>query len=197
MVINSSIAHAVKNPDGSWREPHDLLEHLSSVGTLAAAFAEQFGSNWAQLAGRWHDLGKHLPRFQQYIRQASGFEADAHIKGEGSGKAPHSTAGAMLAMERFGNAGHVLAYMIAGHHAGLPDWFGGLEVRLASMDSRAELAESLAANPPAALLDTGDFKPDLRTIPGGKNGFALWVRMWFSVLVDADGIVAPWCGCLS
>ncbi|MDE1951163.1 MAG: hypothetical protein KGL51_06260 [Betaproteobacteria bacterium] len=38
--------------------------------------------------GHWrppHDLDEH------FIRQVSGFEADAHIKG-GAGKAPHSTA---------------------------------------------------------------------------------------------------------
>jgi CRISPR-associated endonuclease/helicase Cas3 len=185
MTINSDIAHAARNPDGSWRDPHDLLEHLSNVGTLAAEFAEQFGSGWARLAGRWHDLGKYRPRFQRYIRLASGFEADAHIKGE-AGKAPHSTAGALLATDHFGLAGRVLAYLIAGHHAGLADWFGGLQVRLGNADSRDELNEALAENPPAELLDAGGFKPDLRAIPGGKNGFALWVRMLFSALVDAD-----------
>ncbi|MFN3715246.1 MAG: CRISPR-associated endonuclease Cas3'', partial [Thiobacillus sp.] len=162
-----------------------MADHLRCVGQLAADFAKDFGADWARLAGRWHDLGKYRPRFQHYIRQASGFEADAHIKGE-TGKAPHSTAGAMLATDRFGVAGRVLAYLIAGHHAGLADWFGGLDARLALPASRAELDESLAENPPAELLDAGDFKPDLRAVPGGKDGFALWVRMLFSALVDAD-----------
>ncbi|EQD62448.1 DEAD/DEAH box helicase:HD domain protein, partial [mine drainage metagenome] len=131
------IAHAAQYPDGAWRDPHDLAEHLREVGALAASFAQHYGAGWARLAGRWHDLGKYRPRFQHYIRQVSGFEADAHIKGEVGGKAPHSTAGAMLAKEHFkqagfGNAGRVLAYLIAGHHAGLADWFGGLEVRLTS-----------------------------------------------------------------
>jgi CRISPR-associated endonuclease/helicase Cas3 len=179
------IAHAAIDANGNWRKPHDLDEHLREVGTLAAEFALTFGADWARLAGRWHDLGKYRPRFQKYIRLVSGFEADAHIKGE-AGKAPHSTAGAMLACDRFGDVGHVLAYLIAGHHAGLADWFGGLEVRLGNADSRAELDEALAQNPPAELLDAGDFKPDLRAIPGGKDGFALWVRMLFSALVDAD-----------
>jgi len=179
------IAHAAKDKDGNWREPHDLADHLSEVGTLAAEFAQAFGADWARLAGRWHDLGKYRQRFQNYIRIASGFEADAHIKGE-AGKAPHSTAGALLSCDRFGPAGRVLAYLIAGHHAGLADWFGGLEVRLGNADSRAELSESLVENPPAELLDSGDFKPDLKAIPGGRNGFALWLRMLFSALVDAD-----------
>ena len=180
------IAHAAQNPDGNWRDPHDLADHLRCVAALAADHARTFGANdWAHLAGLWHDLGKYRPRFQHYIRQASGFEADAHIKGE-AGKAPHSTAGAMLACERFGAAGRVLAYLIAGHHAGLYDWFGGLDVRLDSVDSRAELNEALAENPPADILDHGTFTLDLRAIPGGKDGFALWVRMLFSCLVDAD-----------
>jgi CRISPR-associated endonuclease/helicase Cas3 len=191
MRLIRPIAHAAKNSDGQWQEPHDLATHLAEVAALSAKHAASYGADWARLAGRWHDLGKYRPRFQHYIRQVSGFEADAHIKGEVGGKAPHSTAGAMLASEHFkqvgfGNAGRVLAYLIAGHHAGLADWFGGLQVRLASDDSRAELVESLAANPPADVLDAGDFKPDLRAIPGGKNGFALWVRMLFSALVDAD-----------
>ncbi len=184
------IAHAAQENDGNWREPHALAEHLHEVGELAADFAQHFGMDWARLAGRWHDLGKYRPRFQKYIRLVSGFEVDAHIKGE-SGKAPHSTAGAMLACEHFenagfGHAGRILAYLIAGHHAGLADWFDGLNSRLDLPASRDELNEALAENPPAELLDAGDFKPDLRAIPGGKNGFALWIRMLFSALVDAD-----------
>ncbi|MGB6008601.1 CRISPR-associated helicase Cas3' [Castellaniella sp.] len=181
------IAHAAQDGNGNWREPHDLVAHLHGVGELAADFAQWFGADWARLAGRWHDLGKFRPRFQKYIRLVSGFEADAHIKGE-AGKAPHSTAGAMLAIDRFDVAGRVLAYLIAGHHAGLDDWFGGLRERFDDPKSREELSESLAENPPAELLDVGEFDPAaaLRAVPGGKNGFALWVRMLFSALVDAD-----------
>lgn len=180
------IAHAAQNPDGSWRDPHDLADHLVGVAALAACHARAFGAeDWAHLAGLWHDLGKYHSRFQHYIRKVSGFDAEAHIKGE-AGKAPHSTAGAMLACDRFGAAGRVLAYLIAGHHAGLYDWFGGLDARLDSADSRDELNEALAEHPPADILDHGTFAPDLRAIPGGKEGFALWVRILFSCLVDAD-----------
>lgn len=185
---NQPIAHAAKDGDGNWREPHDLAEHLAGVASLAAGFAKTFGEDWARLAGLWHDLGKYRPRFQKYIRQASGFEADAHIKGE-AGKAPHSTAGAVLACDRFGPAGRVLAYLIAGHHAGLYDWNSendSLEYRLGQPDSRQELDEALAACPPDELLDANSFAPNLKAIPGGSAGFALWVRMLFSALVDAD-----------
>ncbi|QKE41164.1 MAG: CRISPR-associated helicase Cas3' [Ferrovum myxofaciens] len=180
------IAHAAQNPDGSWRDPHDLANHLAGVAALAACHARKFGGeDWAHLAGLWHDLGKYRPRFQHYIRIVSGFDAEAHIKGE-AGKAPHSTAGAVLACDRFGAAGRVLAYLIAGHHAGLYDWFGGLDARLDSADSRDELNEALAEHPSADILDHGTFSPDMRAIPGGKEGFALWVRILFSCLVDAD-----------
>lgn len=185
MKALKAIAHAARAQDGSWRSAHDLADHLHSVGDLAENFAKAFGADWARLAGQWHDLGKYRPRFQNYIRQASGFEADAHITGE-AGKAPHSTAGALLAVDRFGVAGRVLAYLIAGHHAGLADWFGGLDVRLNDPKSRDELNESLAVDPPADILDAGDFKPGLTATPGGKDGFALWVRMLFSALIDAD-----------
>lgn len=185
MEKTQPIAHAAKDDTGNWRDPHDLADHLRCVGDLATDFAKDFGGDWARLAGRWHDLGKYRPRFQNYIRQVSGFEANAHIKGE-AGKAPHSTAGALYAIDRFGPAGRVLAYLIAGHHAGLADWFGSLDTRLDDPKSHTELAESLAENPPADLLDASDFKPELAAIPGGKDGFALWVRMLFSALVDAD-----------
>ncbi len=89
--INRPIAHAARAPDGTWRAPHDLAEHLAEVGRLADHFAQHYGTDWARLAGRWHDLGKYRPRFQHYIRQASGFEAAAHIRGE-AGKAPRSRA---------------------------------------------------------------------------------------------------------
>lgn len=180
------IAHAARDALDAWRAPHDLAEHLQGVARLAALFAIPLNSaEWAYLAGLWHDLGKYRPRFQNYIRQASGYEADAHIKGE-AGKAPHSTAGALLACNTFEEAGRVLAYLIAGHHAGLDDWHGGLNERLVLPASRAELDEALAAEPPAAILDPGAFKPDLHAIPGGGAGFALWLRMLFSCLVDAD-----------
>ena len=183
-----AIAHAACDEHGTWRPPHDLAEHLASVASLAACFARNFGEDWARLAGQWHDLGKYRPRFQKYIRLVTGFDAlDAHIENK-PGRSPHSTAGALHACDNFQNAGRILAYLIAGHHAGLDDWHSGLNERLADPASRAELNEALAEKPPASILDSGAFKPDLRTmtIPGGGKGFALWVRMLFSCLVDAD-----------
>ncbi|MFZ5532106.1 MAG: CRISPR-associated helicase Cas3' [Pseudomonadota bacterium] len=168
---------------------HLLDSHLREVARRAADHAAGFGGQeWARLAGLWHDLGKYRPGFQRYLRTATGTAAEnAHIEG-GAGRVSHSTAGALLACERFGTTGRVLAYLIASHHAGLYDWNSdesSLEARLASEASRAELAEALAAAPPE-ILDHGAFVPNLRAIPGGSAGFALWLRMLFSALVDAD-----------
>ncbi len=170
---------------------HLLDSHLREVARRAADHAARFGGQeWAHLAGLWHDLGKYRPGFQRYLRAASGAEAEsAHIEG-GAGRVSHSTAGALLACERFGTTGRVLAYLIASHHAGLYDWHseaGSLEARLASEASRTELAEALAAAP-SEILDHGDFDPSLRALPGGSAGFSLWLRMLFSALVDADFI---------
>jgi CRISPR-associated endonuclease/helicase Cas3 len=99
---------------------HALIDHLREVGRLAGEFASVFGSgSWAEVAGLWHDLGKYSKAFQDMIRSASGL--DAHIE-SAPGRVDHSTAGAIHAIEQFGSYGNVLAYLIAGHHAGLADW---------------------------------------------------------------------------
>jgi CRISPR-associated endonuclease/helicase Cas3 len=183
------IAHARRGEDDGWVE-HGLAAHLRAVADLAAGFAARFGAaDWAGVAGLWHDLGKYRPAFQRYIRCATGYEADAHIE-TAPGRVDHSTAGARHAIERFGAdpRGRILAYLIAGHHAGLPDWHpdetgrAALQVRLGP-ESAPMLAEVHAQAPPQDLLDA----PLPSSAPlGARAGFALWVRMLFSCLVDAD-----------
>ena len=187
------LAHTATHADGSPRA-HDLAEHLRQVGAGAASSAAAFGAaDWARLAGLWHDLGKYRDGFQRYIRDC----ADAHIEGRVPSKdKTHSAAGALHAIEalecRHGPAGKlaapVLAYLIAGHHAGLADWHGGLKARLASDDARREYADARGAAP-AAILET-DIPLNLKdAVPGGiltPGAFALWLRMLFSTLVDAD-----------
>ncbi len=168
-----------------------MATHLQAVAILAADFAaalDKAGHSraWARAAGLWHDLGKYRPGFQKYVRQADG--ENAHIEGKVSGREKtHSAAGALWAMQQLNQPGrplgNILAYLIAGHHAGLDDWHSGLSHRLASDDAKYELAETLAAQPPAEVLAHGEL---VAQIPGGAAGFALWVRMLFSCLVDAD-----------
>jgi CRISPR-associated endonuclease/helicase Cas3 len=174
--------------------PHCLEEHLQKVALLAGEMANSFqGKDWARLAGQWHDLGKYRKGFQQYIRQTNGSEA--HIEGKVAGREKtHSAAGALWAIRYFKEhhgpsgelAARVFAYLIASHHAGLYDWNGGLDARLAEEDSKTELREALEAASSEEILEAKGFIPDLRSIPGGSAGFALWIRMLFSCLVDAD-----------
>lgn len=180
-------AHAAESPSGI---PHDLREHLQAVGALASQFAQNFGADWAGLAGLWHDLGKYRPGFQRYL--AASHSPDGHIEGHVSGaEKTHSAAGALWAIQQLNQPkgkplGHVLAYLIAGHHAGLDDWHGGLNERLQKPDSLEELRSALAAVPQTHHNILHPALPAAPRIPGGEAGFALWVRMLFSALVDAD-----------
>ena len=108
-----------------------LSDHLKTVGSLAAEFAGAFSSDsLAEAAGLLHDLGKYTAAFQSYIRGSKD-------------RVDHSTWGARIALERYGSLGYLLAYAIAGHHAGLANGSGEGE--------RTNLKERLAASLPAEL----------------------------------------------
>jgi CRISPR-associated endonuclease/helicase Cas3 len=179
--------------------PHLLVEHLLSVSSLAAAHAKTDMAVWARLAGLWHDLGKYRVGFARYIRQANAI--DAHIEGRVKDRdKTHSAAGALWAervlVDRHGEQGRLMARalqsVIAGHHAGLDNWDGGLAARLASEDAARECDEALAADPPEHVLEPKQMPDSVRSLPVGdeRSGipgrFALWQRMLFSALVDAD-----------
>lgn len=198
----NELAHI--GPNG---EPHYLQDHLNAVATAASEFAQHLNSaQWAGIAGLWHDLGKYRPGFQRYIRLVNG--QDAHIEGKwpsGSDKT-HSAAGALHALRvleaRFGPngalLGRVLAYVIAGHHAGLGDWVAGLDKRLlgtgaADSEREYEQARTVCSEHAADLLilpDTFTLQSALAAIPGPRSDqpltTSLWIRMLFSTLVDAD-----------
>jgi CRISPR-associated endonuclease/helicase Cas3 len=182
---------------------HALTDHLQAVADLAASCAPDDARPWAHLAGLWHDLGKFRPGFQRYIGQ----DENAHIEGRGVGQRDksHSAAGAMQALQSlkqsFGEpgrqAGWLLAHLIAAHHAGLYD-ASDLKDRLlggGKVDSDREHREAVAAcitHAPALLELPGALNPKvmLSSIPGLREGEplaqALWLRMLFSALVDAD-----------
>lgn len=187
------VSHVKKSLDGQCLH-RELDQHLFSVAELASSFANEFGANeWAKIAGMWHDLGKYQASFQQRILSENGCNPEEHLEGK-QGKQPHSTAGALYAVERWEKLGRLIAYVIAGHHAGLPDWAtdsiagseggkGSLSARLCSASE--ELRKSLEG--------VGISRPDwlelsqpTQKIPGGLNGLALWTRLVFSCLVDAD-----------
>ncbi len=180
------LAHVRQNPDGSWSE-HGLDDHVRGVGALAGEFAAAFhATDWARIAGEWHDLGKYRQKFQGYLKKASGYDAEAHIEG-GPGRVDHSTAGAIHALEKLGVQGRILAYLIAGHHAGLPDWnsveegSASLFNRIADGKRQGYLQDALAGSPPQEILD----RQRPTTLPP-QGSLALWIRMLFSCLTDAD-----------
>ncbi|MFB6224829.1 MAG: CRISPR-associated endonuclease Cas3'', partial [Candidatus Paceibacteria bacterium] len=98
-------AHSIEEQDQSkW---HLLYNHLYETGKLAADNASYFdGQSMAKIAGRLHDLGKYTSDFQNKLL---GYSL----------KVDHSTHGAQVATNYYGNMGRLLAYGIAGHHAGL------------------------------------------------------------------------------
>ena len=184
MNVNK-VAHVKQKENGEWESAHSLEEHLRSVEKIAREFAMGVGADWAGLSGLWHDLGKYRKRFQDYIRLQSGYERkNAHI--ENGKRAPHSTAGAIHAVKLFPpGLGHIVAYLIAGHHAGLPDWDGGkgsLKYRLT--DGLDEYQEALAENIPTDILQGNC--PELPEIAQSVETISLWMRILFSCLVDAD-----------
>ncbi|MCC6141438.1 MAG: CRISPR-associated helicase Cas3' [Nitrospira sp.] len=180
------LAHVRRDDDGSF-VIHDLEEHLRAVASLASEFASVFrASGWGHLAGLWHDLGKYSSAFHTDIARESGFAPEAHIEG-GQGRVNHSSAGALHAIEKLGGKGRVLAYLIAGHHAGLPDWYSD-EYALSSLSQRLEDKQHLRVIS-SVTIPTDVRHPSMAPVSkplGGEEGLALWLRMLFSCLVDGD-----------
>jgi len=168
-------------PQSEW-EPLD--KHLRNVADLAARFAEPFGAqDWARVAGIWHDLGKYRRAFQRYLR-AKGTDSAQASEESTPGRVDHSTVGAIHAVESLDPFGKVVAYLIAGHHAGLPDGVGG-ESALDARRERKEVLKDLAWHeiPPNILSPP---KPTARPPSRDASEIHLWLRFLFSCLVDAD-----------
>ncbi len=155
---------------------HRLSQHLEKTGERAATFLGAVGiGTLGQTAGLLHDLGKYSDEFQQRLAGARS-------------RVNHSTAGAQTALKRYpGPLGKIIAYCVAGHHAGLANGVNGEKI--------GALVERLAESPPPLdpLWETEVALPELlppNIKPRDANhaGFsaAFLVRMLFSALVDAD-----------
>ena len=166
-------AHSADSPDREW---HPLAAHLEGTGKRAAKFLQATGAAaFGRAAGLLHDLGKYSHEFQ---RRLAG--APTAVR--------HSTAGARVAVERYPDAiGRMLAFCIAGHHAGLANATNG--------ERSLSLAERLAEEVPAIdpcwedEIALEDIEPP-QVVPrsAAHVGFcsSMFVRMVFSALVDAD-----------
>ncbi|MBN1956786.1 MAG: CRISPR-associated helicase Cas3' [Desulfuromonadales bacterium] len=173
-------AHSTDNPDKSdWQK---LEEHLQGVAELAEEFAAVFGAGeWGKLSGVHHDLGKGTLPWQAYLRYANKI-VDEFAKFY-TGHPSHAVVGAQWLFKHSDQAGKLLAYCIAGHHGGLPNW---------SDTSSAALEAKLQEDLPDIQFPLADpYFP--QSFPVAKPeterlGFQLqfFVRMLFSCLVDAD-----------
>lgn len=214
---HESWAHTAEGPEGP--RVHSLREHLEGTAALARRFASAWGAaDWGALAGRWHDLGKYSRAFQRYIRESSGVERrDAHIEesdDEPAASRPtrvdHSTAGAQHAqrwtedqnikLRELSTKLSPLAFVIAGHHAGLAN----AEDLVERLKQRGEwLLREALENAESAVLDVRSIsEPSLPPLARESNATAgakqrsfelvvrrrweFWTRMLFSALVDAD-----------
>lgn len=123
-------AHAVPDrPEEGWQT---LANHLTNVSDTAARFASVFGaSDWARLVGLVHDAGKASTAFQDMLRGHGG-----HVD--------HAAAGAQLLERMYPLIGGPLAYLVAGHHGGLPN---GIEA-----GARSSLRERLADRVESVML---------------------------------------------
>jgi CRISPR-associated endonuclease/helicase Cas3 len=184
-----NIAHVRKLPDNTWDNPHLLLDHLEGTAQLSANFAKNFNSEvWGRVLGLAHDTGKSPETWQRYLIQKSGFgEDDAHIEGNPR-TVEHSTSSAKLAEEIFGKfVGRILAYCIAGHHCGLPDWYSGNQHGQSALSYRliqAKTIEICQEMKTAVALEKPSSPP--WKFDNKNLDLSLWVRMLFSCLVDAD-----------
>ncbi|WP_026037865.1 CRISPR-associated helicase/endonuclease Cas3 [Halomonas sp. KM-1] len=169
-------AHSIEDVDRAHWQP--LAGHLNAVGRLAAQRASRFGAApWGEAVGLLHDLGKYTVPFQRRL--------------EGSPeRVDHSTAGAHVAIEKYPQLGHLLAYLIAGHHAGLANGRDSGE--------RTPLKNRLEADLPPLdpIWQQEIVLPEFLPPPERfqrRNAraffqYAFLARMLFSCLVDADFI---------
>lgn len=182
-------AHTATRSDGS-PDPDQshwqlLDDHLNHVADAAAKFASPFhAADWARLAGLWHDLGKYSPEFQSYLTAAGGAEAHLEERPDIAAKVDHSTAGSQHAARELKLFGPLLAYLIAGHHAGLAN---GRDATTACLEERLRKVIPAYASAPADLLTlaTPSHRPPGHALTSGYS-LGFFLRLSFSALVDAD-----------
>lgn len=162
------------------KEKHNLIHHLLYTATLAESFARSCGiKDIVYAAALLHDLGKFHPNFQRYLDNP-----------KMNSSVDHSSAGAVYA-SAFHPFGQVLAWLIAGHHAGLSDR-SVLSTRLLKKGKDEVVQEAIKVSKP---FIEEYFKPEMvpvafedrwRNCESRPEELEVWIRMLFSCLVDAD-----------
>jgi CRISPR-associated endonuclease/helicase Cas3 len=166
------------------------------------------GNHWRIISGVWPNLRAPSPtnlgRGIGATKQGCGTTSAKHIRiskptcttqeastPQKTTHPNHSGAGAILAYEKWHNIiGKTLAYLVAGHHAGLPDWFGGRDSLPYRLESEKIVADTVRnyAEPFFDAIPVKLRPPDFAMHCRNQDAIAyhLWVRMVYSCLVDAD-----------
>lgn len=160
-------------PEDEWQT---LDDHLLNTALIAENTAQVFGAGaLGYAAGMLHDLGKASNDFQNRLK--------------GSCKSvDHKSAGAIEAYKRYGKLlGKILAYIIFGHHAGLPDDISdgrirGLSDVLENCNNEV-LKYKVETYPIESCMPKG---PIANSLQQKAMYLSMLTRMLYSCLVDAD-----------
>lgn len=171
-----------------------ILEHASDAAKRAAENAAAFGcAEIGRIAGMFHDVGKY----------GDGFQTRLYGSGE---PYEHSAVGMRLFLDEMQKTNVrarkftaiLLAYIVAGHHTGLPDYGSNASTENdATISAKAKRLQSRPDDWGAYKEELGEVPeiPPLEAtfIPAGndwtRNGWYSYQflgRMLFSSLVDAD-----------
>ena len=149
-----------------------LIDHLVKVSELSGEFAECLElSEYAEIIGMMHDIGKYSNRFQE------------RINGNDKIKVDHSTSGAQEAFKR---RLLIASFCIAGHHGGIPD-IGGRADRENDSTLQGRLKRN-TENYSAWIeeVDNSKFKSIIEPFAKDRIPYSFVIRFLFSCLVDAD-----------
>lgn len=172
-----------------------LLDHALNVQATARRFGSRFGCGaLAGYVGGIHDFGKAASDVQDYLWSfADGNSADKGNETNSATHGPdHSSAGAQHASRGMPGLGLLLAYAVAGHHAGMPD---GIDSSRSSLQNRLGKVLPDWETPARACLPPELFGcnrdavlQEMRPFVANGDGYTLAFlsRMLFSCLVDAD-----------
>lgn len=177
-------AHTTQSDTSTWQTVQD---HLENTARIARDLGRDSGcAEFAYLAARLHDIGKYSLAFQDRLL--------GKIE-----KVDHSTAGAKEVVQLFNQTSarrilaQLLAYCIAGHHGGLPDYGS-----VADVDTDATLLARLKRDLPAYQDYAQEIDISTLSLPErlpikpapDQMGFSIsfFTRMVYSILVDADFI---------
>lgn len=176
--------------DGTF-EP--LEDHARAVAELAEKFASAFDAGGLGLVAGWlHDLGKADPDWQGYIRRKAAAEREGGQEAaDRIPKVPHSAEGARCAHALAPSfLGRALAFIIAGHHAGLANGrvsSGGLT----PLDERIAGAKAMRPSIEIeALIGDAAIPERIKASRFPAFSCAFFIRMLFSCLVDADRLAS-------